>query len=70
MDKVKEAKEYIEEAIRFGAVNNPEVLDHFGQIMLKLDKCKDAIEAWERVLEIDSTYNIRQKLYEVKEICR
>jgi tetratricopeptide (TPR) repeat protein len=70
MDKVKEAKEYIEEAIRFGAVNNPEVLDHFGQIMLKLDKCKDAIEAWERVLEIDSTYNIRQKLFEVKEICR
>ncbi len=70
LGKLKEAKEYIEEAIRFGAVNNPEVLDHFGEIMLKLNKCKDAIEAWEKVIEIDSTYNIKDKLSEVQENCK
>jgi len=70
MGKFLEAKVYIEEAIRFGAVNNAEVLDHFGQIMLKLGKCNDAIEAWERVLEVDSTYNIRKKLVFVKDSCR
>lgn len=66
----KEAKSYIEKAIRNGAYNNPEVLDHYGEIMYELDKCNEAIEAWAKVLELDSSYNISDKLLEAKSDCQ
>lgn len=68
--KIKEARTYVEYAIRYGAYNNAEVLDHYGEIMLKLDKCKDTIEAWERIIEVDSTYNIVDKLQKIRENCK
>ena len=64
------AKKYIESAIRNGAYSNPEVLDHYGEIMLKLGNCNDAIEAWEKIIEIDSAYAIQDKLNEVKKSCQ
>jgi tetratricopeptide (TPR) repeat protein len=70
MGKEKEAKSYIESAIRYGAYNNPEVLDHYGEIMLKMGRCKDAIEAWERVVEVDSSYSIINKLTDAKNNCK
>ncbi len=68
--EVKEAKKYIELAIRNGAYNNAEVLDHYGQIMLKLDKCNEAIEAWEKIPELDEEYEIKSRLESAKENCK
>jgi tetratricopeptide (TPR) repeat protein len=70
MNELKEAKTYIEKAIRKGAYNNAEVLDHYGEIMFKLGKCNEAIEAWNKVLELDSSYDINSKLSEARESCR
>ncbi len=66
----KEAKKYIELAIRNGAYNNSEVLDHYGDIMLELGNCKEAIEAWETIIEKDKGYNIGEKLKSIKEDCK
>jgi tetratricopeptide (TPR) repeat protein len=70
LGRFKEAKNYIESSIRFGSYNNAEVLDHYGEVMLKLEKCKESIEAWERVIEIDSLYSIGNKLNLLKESCK
>ncbi len=68
--EIKEAKKYIELAIRNGAYNNSEVLDHYGDIMVALGNCKEAIEAWETIKEVDSEYEIDEKLESIKEDCK
>lgn len=66
----KEAKKYIELAIRNGGHENAEVLDHYGDIMLTLNFCEEAEEAWNRALHIDSTYTkIQDKLMELEKDC-
>ncbi len=70
MGEYKEAKKYIELAIRNGAYNNSEVLDHYGDIMLKLGNCREAIEAWETIVELNSEYDIAEKLKTIKEDCK
>ena len=70
MGKVKEARDYISDAIRNGAFNNAEVLDHYGEIMKALGKCQDAIEAWQKAVEVDSTYNVQPKLNELENSCK
>ncbi len=66
---VKEAKKYIEASIRNGAYNNPEVLYHYGEIMVQLGKCNEAIEAWEKVLDLDEKFDIVERLESVRKIC-
>jgi len=68
--EIKEAKKYIELAIRNGAYNNSEVLDHYGDIMLEIGNCLEAIEAWETIKEVDTEYDINEKLESVKEDCK
>ena len=36
-----------------GAYNNAEVLDHYGDIMFQLDRCKEAVEAWNEAKKYD-----------------
>lgn len=63
------AKKFIESAIRNGAFNNAEVLDHYGMIMYYLENCEEAIEAWERVKETDSSYPLPEEYHTAKSIC-
>lgn len=67
---LKEAKTFIEKAIRNGAYNNAEVLDHYGEVMLKLGNCEEALEAWSKVIELDNSYNIKEKLSKARETCK
>jgi tetratricopeptide (TPR) repeat protein len=68
--KFKEALKYIESAIRNGAYENVEVLEHYGDIMIKLDRCTDALEAYERINSIDSTERILEKLEKTRNHCK
>jgi tetratricopeptide (TPR) repeat protein len=68
--KVNEAKDFIERAIRKGGFNNAEVIQHYGDIMNALNRCKEAIEAYERVVEIDSTYILDKKIEVLKKKCQ
>jgi tetratricopeptide (TPR) repeat protein len=70
MKEIKEAKNFIEKAIRNGAYNNAEVLDHYGDVMFELDKCDEAIEAWDKVIELDNSYDIMEKWSRAKEGCQ
>lgn len=47
----KNALKYIDEAIKNGAYNNSEVLEHYGDVMFKLKRCEEAIEAWKEALK-------------------
>lgn len=67
--ELRNAKKYIEQAIRKGAYNNTEVLDHYGDIMYELGSCTDAIEAWEKIEELDINYDLGDKLTKARDIC-
>ena len=69
LKKYELAKSYIEKSIRKGAYNNAEVLEHYGDIMLKVDKCKDAIEAYEKALLIEPSDILEQKVLQTKKSC-
>lgn len=48
-----EGLKYIESAIKNGAYNNSEVLEHYGDIMQSLNRCSEAVEAWTEALKYD-----------------
>lgn len=68
---LKEAKKFIEEAIRYGAYNNSEVLEHYGDIMYDMERCTEAIEAWEKALENDlENKRILEKINNASSKCK
>ena len=66
----KQAKNYIEFAIRKGAYNNAEVLEHYGDIMIKLKNCNDALEAYENAFNLVSSEVLQRKIDATKELCK
>lgn len=70
MGRFEEAKKYIEAAIRNGSDRNPEVLEHYGDIMIELGRCDEAIEAFEKILEIQSNSEIKMKMDSVQVKCK
>ncbi len=65
----KQARNYIELAIRNGAYNNAEVLEHYGDIMMSLESCNEALEAYEKAYEINQEIRLEGKITKVKENC-
>jgi tetratricopeptide (TPR) repeat protein len=70
LGQLSSAKKYIEQSIRKGAYNNAEVLDHYGDIMFELGNCADAIEAWQKAEQTDSTFALKDKILKAREICK
>jgi tetratricopeptide (TPR) repeat protein len=68
----KESFKFIEKAIKNGANRNPEVLDHYGDVLQKLNRCKEAIEAWNHAIKYSESdkENYREKIRDAKEICK
>jgi len=56
----KEAKNYIEKALTKNP-SNAEVLEHMGDVLMKLNKPDDARKYYRQALEIDSDNEILQK---------
>jgi len=71
LGKINDAKKYIESAIRYGAYNNTEVLEHYGDIMFEQGRCEEAVEAYQTILELDSLYlGAEEKILVVKQECK
>jgi tetratricopeptide (TPR) repeat protein len=51
MGKVRSAKKYIVSAIESGGKKNSEILLHYGDILHKLNRGEEAIEAWNQALQ-------------------
>jgi tetratricopeptide (TPR) repeat protein len=49
--RIDEAEKYIRKAIQRGGGNNPEILNHYGDIMAKKGKMKEAVTAWNQALK-------------------
>lgn len=47
----KKAREYIEKAVNFGGGEDPEILEHYGDILDKQGQRKDALKYWKLSLE-------------------
>jgi Tfp pilus assembly protein PilF len=47
-----EAEKYIRKAIQYGGGSNAEVLSHYGDILAKRGKMKDAVAAWNEALKL------------------
>jgi len=50
-----EALNYIERSYRYGGIKNYIILEHYGDILLKLGKIPDAIQKWEEALTISKS---------------
>ena len=64
------AKSYIEAAIRNGAYNNDEVLEHYGDIMNEIGKCDEAIEAYNQAYEINNSELLKEKISKIMSSCK
>lgn len=50
-NNLSEAEKYIRKAIQYGGGTNPEILSHYGDILAKKGKTKDAVAAWNEALK-------------------
>ncbi len=50
-NNLAEAEKYIRKAIQYGGGTNPEILSHYGDILAKKGKTKDAVAAWNEALK-------------------
>lgn len=72
MGNYKEALKYLELAIKNGAYTNGEVLEHYGDAALKLERCSEAIEAWNEALKYDESKrdSLETKISDAKINCK
>lgn len=50
-NNLAEAEKYIRRAIQYGGGTNPEILSHYGDILSRKGKTKDAVAAWNEALK-------------------
>lgn len=62
MGNYKQAKSYVEKAIRNGAFDNAEVLEHYGDIMGEMNNCNEAKEAYQKAIEILYSTTLEEKI--------
>jgi tetratricopeptide (TPR) repeat protein len=61
------AKFYIESAIKFDQENNPTLIEHYGDILFKLNKIDEAVNNWKKALELGSDSDtLERKINEKK----
>jgi Tfp pilus assembly protein PilF len=62
-NNIEEAEKYIRKALQYGGSNNPEILSHYGDILARKGKMKDAVAAWSEALKYgDSEMNTVLKI--------
>ena len=63
------AKEYIEKAIQSGGGNDPEILEHYGDILLASGETEQAVRVWKLSMDNGNTTNgIRRKIDQFENI--
>ncbi|MEN8139256.1 MAG: tetratricopeptide repeat protein [Bacteroidota bacterium] len=54
----EQARKILKEAINYGGDSNAEILEHYGDILYKLDKVNLAVKQWEKAYEIASSSDV------------
>ena len=49
--KLNEARKYMEQALKYGGDEDPDILEHFGDILMELNQKKEAIMYWKKAKE-------------------
>ena len=68
MGKINEAKIYLEKAMNNAGVNDPEITEHYGDMLYEMKEYKRAVETWEDSIILGGDkVKIEKKIYEAKE---
>ncbi len=68
MGKINEAKTYLEKAMNNAGVNDPEITEHYGDILYKMKEYARAAEIWEEAIILGGEKEkIEKKIRETKE---
>jgi Flp pilus assembly protein TadD len=68
-NNLADAEKYIRKAIQYGGGTNPEILSHYGDILEKRGKTKNAVAAWNEALKYgdsDLEISLRVKIENCK----
>ena len=57
MGKSKQARKYLEKALKNNGGDDAEILDHYGDILFELGKYQDSVENWRKAVDLDATKN-------------
>ena len=68
LGRFKEAKDYIERAIKYGAGKNPEVLEHYGDILFKYGNRDLAVQKWKKAYEFGGRNEMLLKKIQKKKL--
>lgn len=60
------AKFYMENAIKYGGEESDVILEHYGDILIKLEDVEGAIEAWNKSLELGNESELLKRKIELK----
>jgi tetratricopeptide (TPR) repeat protein len=52
LERIEEAREYIERAIGNSGSNSSEIVDHYGDILMKFGEMKEALTQWRKAREL------------------
>jgi tetratricopeptide (TPR) repeat protein len=69
LNKVRGARKYISLAISYGGSKNSEILLHYGEVMLRLNRNQEALDTWKAALEYASEgerVELRNRIAEVE----
>lgn len=68
MGKINEAKTYLEKAMNNAGVNDPEITEHYGDLLYKMKEYARAAEIWEEAIILGGEKEkIEKKILEAKE---
>jgi predicted negative regulator of RcsB-dependent stress response len=61
------ALEYIQKAIQSGGGDDPDIMEHYGDILYALDRQEEAAKAWKKAIELGGESNeLREKVNSIK----
>ncbi len=67
-EEFKEALRYIEKAYANGGFENPEIVEHYGDILFKLGKNEEALKHWKTALELaKDNVKLKEKIESLNE---
>lgn len=67
MKRYPEAKEWMEKALANGGDKSGTVVEHYGDILYKLNKVSEAVEQWKKAKQLgDTSEQIDKKIAEQK----
>lgn len=55
LHRYSDALEYIERAIKYMEVDNPEIFEHYGDVLFKCGQTQKALDNWHRAMQLNSS---------------